>query len=300
MISVTYYYKIINGELKKLILDILGDSLIPYSHNKIHESIVFIEEGYVTEDEINSLLEENLVIVFKNKPDTHPENNLKYLTFYKNFTINYPKQFKNIIYFLSSLYKNQMKKIYELEDQLFQLAFSSVDILENNEILSERLNTDGLTGLYNHTAFQDRLKTLFDNHKNNNSIFSIAILDIDFFKKVNDTYGHLKGDEVLKTFANLIKESIREYDFPARYGGEEFGLIFPNTNKFQAKDITERLREKVKNVEFISEKEKFSITFSAGIAEINNNISTTTDLIKSADEAMYFSKNTGRDKITLA
>lgn len=300
MISVKYYYKINNNELKKLILDILGDSLIPYSHDKIHKSIVLIEEGCVTEDEINFLLKENLVIVFKNEPDSHHENNLKYLTFYKNFAINYPKQFKNIIYFLSALYKNHMEKIYELEDQVFHLAFSSIDMLETHEILSERLNTDGLTGLYNHTAFQDRLRILFDNHKNNNSIFSIAILDIDFFKKVNDTYGHLKGDEVLKTFANLIKESMREHDFPARYGGEEFGLIFPKTNKFQAKNILERLREKVKKVEFISEKEKFSITFSAGIAEINNNISTTADLIKSADDAMYFSKNTGRDKITLA
>lgn len=300
MVSVNCYYKINDNEIKNLFLNIFGDNLVPFPESAVHSSIVFIEESCLTESEISSLLKDNLVIILKDEADKGSENNLKHLTLYKNFIISHQRQLKDLVYFLLYFYEEHIEKIHELEEKIFNLAFSSVDLLETHEILSERLNTDGLTGLYNHTAFQDRLKKLFDNYQTHNHFFSIAILDIDFFKKVNDKYGHLKGDEVLKTFANLIKESIRANDFPARYGGEEFGIIFSGTNKYQAKKILERLRDNVKKVEFTSEKEKFSITFSAGIAEINSNLSNTADLIRLADEAMYFSKNTGRDRITLA
>jgi len=300
MISVKHYYKIIDSELNELILNILGDTIIPYSNSKIRDSMVLLEEGSVSEDEITLLVRENLVIIITDKLNAQPENDLRYLTLCKNFIANNQQQFKHIIYFLSELYKNHATKIIEIEEQMFHLALSSTDMLESHEILSEKLAKDGLTGLYNHTAFQDKLRALFDNYKNNKEIFSIAILDLDFFKKVNDSYGHLKGDEVLQKFADTIKDSVRGNDFPARYGGEEFAIIFPKINKYQAEKILERLRTNFKQVEFSSGEGKFSVTFSAGVAEINDNITNTTELIKLADMAMYASKTSGRNKTTLA
>ncbi|UOD34753.1 GGDEF domain-containing protein [Deferribacteraceae bacterium V6Fe1] len=300
MSSVKRYYKIIDNELNELILNILGDTIIPYSNSKIRHAIVLLEDGSVSEDEITLLIRENLVIILKDEINALPENNLKYLTLCKNFIANNQQQFKHIIYFLSDLYQSHATKLTEIEEQVFHLALSSTDMLESHEILSEKLAKDGLTGLYNHTAFQDRLKILFDNYKNNREIFSIAILDLDFFKKVNDTFGHLKGDEVLKSFASVINDSVRVNDFPARYGGEEFAIIFPKINKYQAEKILERLRTNFKEVEFLSGEEKFFVTFSAGVAEINDNITSTTELIKLADKAMYASKTSGRNKTTLA
>ncbi|KAF2955144.1 GGDEF domain-containing protein [Marinitoga sp. 38H-ov] len=141
---------------------------------------------------------------------------------------------------------------------------------------------DPMTKLYN----PSKLNADLEYYENNKKIISLAFIDLDDFKKINDTYGHLKGDEILKEVSNIIKNSIRETDKAYRYGGDEFIIIFENIDKQKAKIIMERIKNN------LVEK---NITFSVGIVD-DSNISIK-DLIKKADEKAYIAKKTGKNKI---
>lgn len=178
-----------------------------------------------------------------------------------------------------------------------------LDITKRKQLEEEIRNVsikDSLTNIYNRRYVFERLKELYNQHKRDDNIFSIAILDIDHFKRVNDTYGHLGGDFILKEFSNDIKSNIRTYDLLARYGGEEFLIVFPNSNKDDAFKIIDRISIFVRNKNYIYNNNKIKITFSAGISDACN-INTTNysidDLIDLADKRLYRAKETGRDKI---
>ena len=124
------------------------------------------------------------------------------------------------------------------------------------------------------------------------------IMDLDHFKNVNDTYGHMKGDEVLIKVAETIKANVREFDIPARFGGEEFTVILPETSPEDGFNVAERLRLAVKKLEFNSEKGHFKITVSIGISHYIHSINVTEDiLIEQADKALYYAKEHGRDQV---
>ncbi|MBZ4643877.1 MAG: hypothetical protein JG767_1486 [Deferribacteraceae bacterium] len=299
MNNVTHYYDVNDQDVKKVLLKLFSSSLYPLFDLIPSESIIFIEKGADNEENLIKLARNNIVIFIDDmsKDFSHPHMNCFGVD--KNFILNEQNKFRNLINFISEIFIRYESKIMDLEDKIFHLAFSSTDMLEKHENLTDQLSKDGLTGLYNHTAFQDRLKTLFEDYKNNGTVFSVAILDLDFFKKVNDTYGHLKGDEVLRKFAEEIKHSIRKDDFPCRYGGEEFTVLFPKIDKYEAEKILERLRNNFAKVEFSSNDKTFKVTFSAGISEINENIESASALLKNADTALYFSKHNGRNRTTL-
>lgn len=150
---------------------------------------------------------------------------------------------------------------------------------------------DKLTNIYNRTKIDELLEIEINKKKRYDSNFSIILIDIDYFKQINDTYGHLVGDELLKNFASLLRGHIRECDFVGRWGGEEFIVIATNTTQKSATTIAEHLREKIKEYKFVR-----PISASFGLA-----ISTQNDTIKSiisrADNALYEAKHGGRDKI---
>ena len=130
-----------------------------------------------------------------------------------------------------------------------------------------------------------------------NSPLSIVLLDVDHFKDVNDSYGHQKGDEILVTFASVLKKFCRANDTAARYGGEEFLMILPQSNAQGAFKIAERVREEIMKMSFVGNDSKFSVTTSCGVAELNRDYMKNTDqLINVADNAMYEAKNSGRNK----
>ena len=129
--------------------------------------------------------------------------------------------------------------------------------------------------------------------------------DIDFFKSVNDTYGHAVGDLVLKTIAKVIRGQLREYDIAGRYGGEEFSILLPFTKIEEAKMVAERLRKTIETrvidiskVNPDSEKKEISVTLSLGIYEMKSD-DNDEDLLKKADKALYEAKNTGRNKVVI-
>lgn len=158
---------------------------------------------------------------------------------------------------------------------------------------------DGLTGLYNRRQFEISLEQECNRTKRHPSDFSLAILDIDFFKKVNDTYGHQYGDYVLKTVADLMKQSFRKTDLLYRYGGEELVIIMPETNIEGAVIPVQRLRRMVEEYDFDYNGVKAKVTVSIGLTMNYQNLNTSADIIKSADECLYRAKEEGRNRVVL-
>ncbi|MCK5872630.1 MAG: diguanylate cyclase [Methylococcales bacterium] len=157
---------------------------------------------------------------------------------------------------------------------------------------------DGLTGLYNHRHIKEFIKNECARAQRNGTEVSIALFDVDFFKKVNDRYGHVIGDVVLKTLAHFLQDRVRTTDLVGRYGGEEFLIVFPNTSSDIAEILCENLRENFEKILHFSPQENFHLTFSCGIASYPqyNSAQVVAD---SAGQALYISKNKGRNQVTV-
>lgn len=192
----------------------------------------------------------------------------------------------------------------------FWLASSTIGILAyyissymNTSIkllnrLEQESTIDFLTGLNNVRQFDNSLNESFINVKNKNERLSILIIDIDFFKKVNDTYGHLAGDSVLQQLGMVLSTSCRSFDIVSRIGGEEFSVILPDCPSEQAIEVAERLRLAVETHEFIiSDEIRINISISIGAATYPDNVKNLEDLTKQADTALYSAKRSGRNKV---
>lgn len=178
--------------------------------------------------------------------------------------------------------------------ELIAMSISNAVLYEQTKKLAV---TDGLTGISNRPNMEQSLLSEFERSKRYNSPLSIVLLDVDHFKNVNDSYGHQKGDEILVTFASVLKKFCRANDTAARYGGEEFLMILPQSNAQGAFKIAERVREEIMKMSFVGNDSKFSVTTSCGVAELNRDYMKNTDqLINVADNAMYEAKNSGRNK----
>lgn len=160
--------------------------------------------------------------------------------------------------------------------------------------------TDGLTSLYNKRYFLDYFEREFVKAKRYNHKLSLILTDIDHFKSVNDTYGHLQGDSILKEVGLILKHIVRKADFPARYGGEEFVIVAPNTDLNGTGILAEKIRETVESHNFKGKKKPMKVTTSVGVASMNGKTADKLGLIKLADEALYEAKDTGRNRVCLA
>lgn len=158
---------------------------------------------------------------------------------------------------------------------------------------------DGLTGLYNRRQFEISLEQEYNRTRRHPSDFSLAILDIDFFKKVNDNFGHQYGDYVLKTVSDLLKQSFRKTDLLYRYGGEELVIIMPETNIEGALVPVQRLRRMVEEYEFDYNGVKTNVTVSIGLTMNYQSFNSTAEILKSADDALYRAKEEGRNRVIL-
>jgi diguanylate cyclase (GGDEF)-like protein len=159
--------------------------------------------------------------------------------------------------------------------------------------------TDGLTGLYNHAYFLQALRREIHRSKRHDLKMSLAMFDLDDFKKLNDTRGHLEGDKVLMKASALIKETLREIDVAARYGGEEFAVILPETSASGAFVVAERIRLKI--AQFFRRKAGGpKVTVSGGVAAYPEDSEALEELIRRADQGLYRSKAAGKNRITLA
>ena len=169
---------------------------------------------------------------------------------------------------------------------------TQLELEYKNRILSEISSIDGLTKIGNHRTLIEHLKAEIAETSRTSSQLSIALFDIDDFKKVNDSKGHVYGDQVLVDLASIITKSIRGTDFAGRYGGEEFMVIFPNTTLSVASKISERIRQAVEDYNFV---DGLRVTISGGTSQYNNE--TITELVHSADTKLYTAKRNGKNQI---
>ncbi|MFZ3371926.1 MAG: diguanylate cyclase [Desulfitobacteriaceae bacterium] len=195
-----------------------------------------------------------------------------------------------------------IREFSEKEKNLFQVIANQVAIALYNANLFAELEqlsiTDGLTGLYNHRYFQEKLKEEFNWSKRYNLKFSLLLLDIDHFKVYNDTFGHPQGDELLKTFSQILRDNVRNFDVICRYGGEEFTVILRDCPEYEAYIIAERIRIACENTRFLGCDflEGRRVTVSIGIS-FYPQAQTSADLLSFADRALYEVKRSGRNRV---
>jgi two-component system cell cycle response regulator len=183
---------------------------------------------------------------------------------------------------------NVQLKIKNLQDQLKQA----------NELLIAISNTDHLTGLYNRRFLEESLGREFQRVQRKKNALSVLIMDIDHFKKINDTYGHQEGDAVLCKVACLFRQELRDYDIAARFGGEEFIAVIPETSLTDAASVAERIRKSVERAVFNERGDNLKITVSLGISTYPApEINSAEALIREADKGLYRAKAKGRNRI---
>ncbi|BEH11909.1 diguanylate cyclase [Geobacter sulfurreducens subsp. ethanolicus] len=174
------------------------------------------------------------------------------------------------------------------------------ELKRSNELLRKLSITDPLTHLHNRRHLMEMVDKEFQRASRKGGALSLVILDIDYFKKINDTYGHQEGDKVLVALADIVHQRLRSYDIAARYGGEEFVLLLPETPLQEAQAIAERLRLEVQDHVFDGSLHGQVITISLGVATYPSpRIEGTDSLFRQADEALYRAKQNGRNRVEL-
>lgn len=164
--------------------------------------------------------------------------------------------------------------------------------------IQEMAVRDGLTNLYNHRYFYERLAEEWERTLRYGKPISIILLDIDYFKKINDSYGHLSGDMALRELAKMLKKHLRLVDVVARYGGEEFAIMLPETVKEEALPVAERIRKDVEGTAFKGEKKTIRFTISAGVEDTKNpKVKKSEDVVRLADKKLYKAKDSGRNRV---
>ena len=158
--------------------------------------------------------------------------------------------------------------------------------------------TDGLTELYNHRYFQEQIRMQIEQSKRYTHNFSLIIIDIDFFKKFNDTFGHQSGDAVLRQVAQTLKKNVRATDIVCRYGGEEMSIILPNTGKDEAFSTAQKICERVASKKFkLAGDKETNVTISLGVSTFPYDGDSASSIIEAADKRLYNAKNNGRNQV---
>ncbi|MBN1794023.1 MAG: diguanylate cyclase [Candidatus Omnitrophica bacterium] len=230
-----------------------------------------------------------------------------YYSFYDVIKIAFEKwdaRRENAVFILETAHHILMDTLFELSEAYHQRLIEKIDnyigeIQQINVRLKELSIKDELTGCYNQRYFYESLGFELARSRRYKRPLSIVIFDIDHFKKVNDRFGHLFGDDMLKNVADTLKKSVRYCDAVFRYGGEEFAVILPESKKQEAFVIAERIRKKISDADFDIDGKKIRITISGGINWCSSKTITKENLIADADKALYSAKRQGRNKIVL-
>jgi len=189
----------------------------------------------------------------------------------------------------------------KLADLSTEMMNDMIEQKHNIEVLRKEVGQDSMTHLYNHERFRELLKHEIGRAERYDTDLSVMMCDIDDFKAINDSLGHLAGDRVIKAVANCLKVLLRESDLIARYGGEEFAFIIPHTSSERAYDIAERLRKKIAALKLKYEKQLITLTMSFGIASRQKGERISVDdFIRLADDALYKAKSAGKNRSEVA
>ncbi|HEY0372937.1 MAG TPA: GGDEF domain-containing protein [Thermoanaerobaculia bacterium] len=190
----------------------------------------------------------------------------------------------------------------ELEHRMLSLQRENLDLVVKNRLLSEVSSRDTLTGLYNRWFVMEKIDSELNRSLRHGSPMSLLMLDIDHFKRVNDTWGHSAGDQVLQGIGKLLRDCCRVYDVPGRYGGEEFCIVLPETKTGNTTVVAERIRHRLESTALQCGDTSIAMTASIGIAgmdEPNGDALSPAGLIERADRALYTAKNRGRNRVEM-
>ncbi len=192
-----------------------------------------------------------------------------------------------------SIYRVNVESVRQERDRLER------EVAARTEEIKRLSNTDPLTGLYSRRYLEEQMGVEFKRAIRYNHSLSMLLVDLDHFKKINDTLGHLAGDKVLSEVGRRLGKAIRETDFIGRYGGEEFVVILPETKASDALQIAEKMRRLVAERPVFFEGRPIKVTASIGVAELNSGMTNYEEVFESADKALYLSKEGGRNRTTL-
>ncbi|MCO5297509.1 MAG: diguanylate cyclase [Fimbriimonadaceae bacterium] len=188
------------------------------------------------------------------------------------------------------------EQMVQINEFAYSMEMQKIALEEANARLELLAVTDGLTGLWNHRRFQEELEACYRRHRESGEPLSVIFLDVDHFKKYNDTYGHPAGDEVLKIVAQQLREASAEGAFAARYGGEEFAILLPGVDAEGSNAAAERYREAIEQFGWPER----TVTVSLGVATLDDMATDARSLLNLADTALYASKQGGRNRSTHA
>lgn len=184
-----------------------------------------------------------------------------------------------------------------------QLSLKTTNDIKDLAVLKQESITDALTGLRNRRYFDQRISEEVALSTRYKLPLTLMLIDVDHFKKVNDTYGHTVGDEVLQTLSKIIQNVVRDSDIVARYGGEEIVIITPNTTKEEAAILAERLREKVEQTKvatIATTQEVVQVTISIGLCSLSPIITDKEALLEESDQSLYLAKKYGRNRVVVS
>ncbi|MFL0809641.1 MAG: diguanylate cyclase [Agarilytica sp.] len=218
------------------------------------------------------------------------------------FLINYNQSsvllFPLLLVFFSYVFQVLIYS-FLIEQQNMRLTEYGRELKGRNEQLEAMANTDTLTGLMNRRAFLQIFSHEMDRYNRHGTVFSVAVMDLDHFKLVNDEYGHQAGDDVLKLFSGILTETFRQSDIAARWGGEEFVALLPDTHEEQAKMALEKVRKNFEAASVETPEGPLKCTVSIGAAQFDDDHLSLDDVLAHADKALYMAKETGRNRICL-
>ncbi len=295
--------------------------------NILSNKLTKMRDLFTIVEEINNNIElEKIVKEFYRVLQTHTQNKIKYISLVKfdkkdivdsielpvskgDIRMYYEQKYKDNVV-IATVYTDRYRYdiIIEFATVLDKDVLSDISFFINEtksgfirailfKEVEELSRFDGLTGLYLRRYFYQRLNEEFLKSVRYNTEVSLIMIDLDFFKKVNDTYGHLAGDFVLKKIAEIILKIVANKGLSCRWGGEEFLILLPYTDKINATKIAEELRVTVENFDFIYEMTNIKLTISCGISSYPEDSREYNELIDLADKRLYKAKQSGRNKV---
>lgn len=266
-----------------------------------------VSERYLKEVEVHvkNYLKKYNIYYFENAVTRFNTDKIKKADDIKGQRISFfdvPVRHANRLGGLIILAQDISEKIENKETEFFKTATRQAYIVIENSWLYNKVKrlaiTDSLTGNYNHGFLYESLYKEFARSERNYLPLSLLLLDVDYFKKINDTYGHREGDSILYKLSQIFKNYIRSYDILGRYGGEEFMIILPETEKNNGVKFAERIRKAVEEYNFGDDNKIIKCTISVGVSNYpNNETKNTEDLIIKADKALYRAKAEGRNRV---
>lgn len=265
------------------------------SPNSIKGKNLFEQFDYLPDEWLKQKMES--VFLLKNRAFISWEQRPYVFKFgnYRPITGRADFMYQNVTLLPLSSLTGQITHISMIVYDVTDVAINKLQLKSANERLEHLSQTDGLTQLHNRRYWQLCMQREFERHSRYGDDTSLVMFDIDHFKRINDTFGHVAGDKVIQHISHILKQSLRETDCAGRYGGEEFSVVLANTSAADALAFANRLREKIAESEMRYESAVIKITVSMGICDLSTSLNNSGEWLSRADQALYDAKEAGRN-----